>query len=93
MVEFEWDEDKRQINIWKHQIDFLRAQQLFDGRPVVERSSERHLELRTLTTGLIDEKFYTAIWTLREGKVRFISCRRAWNGEERAYRELHGGRD
>jgi uncharacterized protein len=90
MVEFEWDEDKRQINLWKHGIDFLRARQLFDGRLVFESSNERHVELRTLTTGIIEGKFYTVIWTWRDGKVRIISCRRARDGEERAYRELHG---
>ena len=93
MVEFEWDEDKRRSNLRKHGIDFLRAQQLFDGRPVYESSNDRHLEIRNLTTGLIEGKFYTVIWTLREGRVRIISCRRAWDAEERTYRALHGGRD
>jgi uncharacterized DUF497 family protein len=60
---------------------------------VYERSNERHLEVRNLTTGVIRYKFYIAIWTLRDGRVRIISYRRAWDGEERAHRALHGGRD
>ncbi len=36
---FEWDETKRQRNIEKHEVDFLDAVQLFDGRPVVSAYS------------------------------------------------------
>jgi hypothetical protein len=32
---FEWDEGKRRQNVAKHGIDFVRAQELFDGRRVL----------------------------------------------------------
>jgi uncharacterized DUF497 family protein len=93
MVEFEWDEDKSFANLGKHGIDFLDARQLFDGRPLYNTFNERYAELRIVSTGRLGETFYTVTWTLREGKVRIISCRRARHGEKRAHRALHGGRD
>jgi len=32
-MEFEWDDNKNQINIRKHEIDFLEAAEVFDDPP------------------------------------------------------------
>ena len=87
---FEWDEDKRQSNLAKHGVDFLRARALFDGRPVVTAASHRPDEERYATTGEIDGQFFTAIWTWRGTAIRLVSVRRARDAQERAYRSLHG---
>lgn len=92
-MEFEWDEAKRAANIEKHGLDFLRAAQLFDGRPAVTASSSQGGEPRWKTTGLIENVFITVIWTAREGRVRIISARRAWNAEEREYHKIHERRN
>jgi uncharacterized DUF497 family protein len=89
-MEFEWDESKRLSNVEKHGVDFVRAQMLFDGRPVITASSQRVGEERYATTGAIEGRLYTAIWTWREGAIRLISARRARNEEEQRYRSLHG---
>jgi uncharacterized DUF497 family protein len=34
-MNFEWDEVKRVINLARHGIDFGKALELFDGRPVL----------------------------------------------------------
>jgi uncharacterized DUF497 family protein len=86
-MEFEWDEDKRLGNIAKHDIDFKRATLLFDGRRIVKTSSSYPFEERWLTTGVVDERVITAVWTRREEAIRFISVRRARNGEKRRYYE------
>ena len=86
---FEWDEDKRQRNLAKHGIDFAEAEALFDGRPIVEASSRFTHESRVLTTGLVNGRFYTAVWTRRGNNIRIISARRARDGEERTYRAVH----
>jgi len=39
--EFEWDEDKRHVNIDKHGSDFRDAQQLFDGSPILGPDDSR----------------------------------------------------
>jgi len=89
-MEFEWYEAKRAQNLAKHGVDFVRVQLLFDGRPVVTAPSIRSDEERYATTGEIGDKFYTVIWTWRDGRIRLISARRARREEERSHRALHG---
>lgn len=91
-MDFEWDESKRLGNLEKHGVDFLRAQMLFDGRSVITAPSRRGHEMRYATTGPIDGRFYTVVWTWRGDVVRIISARRARHEEEERYRALHGGR-
>lgn len=90
-MRFEWDEAKRRGNIEKHGIDFVRAQEVFDGRPILTYASSRSDEARYVTVGLLLGRCCAVVWTWRgTGAVRLISARRARHGEERAYRELHG---
>ncbi len=89
-MDFEWDESKRLSNVAKHGVDFLRARTLFDGRPLRNKASDRGDEQRVASTGLLDDLFYTVIWTTRGPTRRIISARRARESEERAYRELYG---
>lgn len=42
-------------------------------------------ESRGATLGVIGESVYTAIWTMREDKIRLISVRRTRDGEAKAY--------
>lgn len=86
---FEWDEEKRQTNLKKHGVDFLRAQDLFDGRPATVLSHHPKEE-RYLTTGELDSRLYTAVWARRGDVIRIISVRRAHNADERTYRALYG---
>jgi uncharacterized DUF497 family protein len=84
-VEFEWDEAKRESNLAKHGIDFNTALLLFDGRDVIESRSNYPHEERWQTTGIVDERFMTVIWTRRGEAIRIISARRARDGEKRDY--------
>ncbi|MGH2532669.1 MAG: BrnT family toxin [Thermomicrobiales bacterium] len=90
-MEFEWDEAKRQSNLVKHTVDFRDTRRLFDGRPVVTTRGPYPDEARYLTTGIIEDRFVTVVWTRRNNATRIISARRARDGEQRAYRALHGG--
>ena len=90
-MEFEWDEEKRLSNIRKHGIDFSRARLLFDDRPTVEAIALSTVEERFRTTGELDGRLVTAIWTRRAGSIRLISVRSARDAEKRAYRSLYGG--
>jgi uncharacterized DUF497 family protein len=92
-MQFEWDEAERRPNLTKHGVDFLRARAMFDGRPVLTPVSRRAVEERYATNGEIDGRFYTVMWTRRDGAVRLISARRARDGEQRAYRAVHGIRN
>jgi uncharacterized DUF497 family protein len=90
-MEFEWDEDKRQNNLVKHDVDFVGVQALFDGRPVYTTLSSRFDEDRYVTTDLDRGRYYTVVWTWRAGVIRLISARRARDAEKREHRTLYGG--
>ncbi len=87
---FEWDENKRLKNLEKHKLDFIAVRLLFDGRQTITAMSDNPHETRYVTTGEIDRKFYTVVWTWRADVRRIISFRRARHEEERAYRQIHG---
>lgn len=87
---FEWDEEKRRRVLADRKIDFLRVRQLFDGRPTVTYPTPRDAEERWTTVGWIEGHGFAVVWTLRGENVRIITARRARDGEERDYRQLHG---
>lgn len=89
-MEFEWDEPKRLSNIARHGIDFVRAQDLFDGRPLTHLPSNYEAEPRQLAIGVLDDRFVTAVWTRRDEAIRFIPVRRARGNEISVYRLEHG---
>jgi len=86
---FEWDEEKRQINLAKHKLDFVDVWLLFDGRKCFTSISDYSFEVRYITTAINNHIFYTVIWTWREDRRRIISFMRARHGEERTYRQIH----
>jgi uncharacterized DUF497 family protein len=84
-MEFEFNEKKSQSNAKKHGIDFEQAQFLWCDarRVVVEVRSET--EARFALIALFDGKIWTAIYTMREDRIRIISVRRSRDGEEEGY--------
>lgn len=89
-MEFEWDENKRQVNLQKHGLDLIDGRALFDDRPVYRYVSPRWGEQRSVTIGLLRDQFVALVWTERAASTRLISLRRARDGEKRAYRALFG---
>jgi uncharacterized DUF497 family protein len=85
----EWDETKRLRTLRERGLDFRDAEQIFDGRPVIHITSRRNNEHRFISIADIRGKLYTVVWMWRHQNQRIISFRRARNGEERAYREIH----
>jgi len=69
VFEFEWDENKSQTNKQKHGIDFKEATKLFKKGVKVYFAKEVGDEKRYLISNYIDEKCYSAIFTLRNGKI------------------------
>lgn len=86
---FEWDENKNQINIQKHMIDFDDAKLVLRhphfGRPVV-----RNQENRIIAIGYIDNLEITIVYTVRGIACRIISARRARKHEREACHTLYG---
>ena len=90
---FQWDESKRRKNLAAHAIDFLKAVEVFDGRPSYTYYSPRGGEDRWATVAAVRGRFMTVVWTWRGADRRLISARRARDAEKRAYRQLHGAGD
>jgi uncharacterized protein len=86
-MKFEWDEAKRRRNLAQHGIDFPDAINLFSGRPVLMMPSPYVGEDRLLATGLLGERFITAVFTWRGDTIRLISVRSARRAERREYNE------
>ena len=83
---------KRERVLRERGIDFRDlAAPMFDGRPVVTVPSPRGAEERFVTVGLLNGRMFAMVWTWRGGAMQIITVRRARDGEERAYRALHGG--
>jgi uncharacterized protein len=87
-MEFEWDEAKAAGNLEKHRISFEDAIGIFEG-PVLETRSDRGAEERYKAIGVVEGREIAVIYTLREGRYRIISARRARPNERRAYRQAH----
>ena len=85
MAEFEFDPSKSESNKRKHGIDFLEAQALWDDSDRLEVPAKTEQEERFLLIGRIEGVHWSAVVTLRGGRTRIISVRRARSEEIEAY--------
>jgi uncharacterized DUF497 family protein len=77
-MEFEWDEAKNEANRLKHGFDFATASR----GPVREARDPRPWsEQRIVATGLVEGRFITVAYTLRQERCRIISARPARRNE------------
>lgn len=85
---FEWDEDKRQANIRKHGLDFIRVKEIWNG-PVLEIPSDQfdHGEIRILAIGSFQQLTITVVYAWRGENRRLISARKARRYEQEIYKD------
>ena len=85
-MEFEWDEEKRQSNLRKHGIDFVRAAAIFNG-PVLEKVDNRYNygETRFVALGEVEGVVLFVVYTWRGSVCRIVSARRANKRERQQY--------
>jgi hypothetical protein len=87
-MEFEWDENKRRVNLGTHGIDFEDAIAIWDGSELILPSSQtRHGEERFLAIGECEGRVITVVFTWRGQRIRLISARRARRNERADYRK------
>jgi uncharacterized DUF497 family protein len=87
-MEFEWDENKRDLNIEKHKIDFADAISIFEGVVyTVPDDRKDYGESRFISIGLMSEIEITVVYAVRSGVFRIISARRAHPKERGRYYE------
>lgn len=72
-MEFEYDENKSNINKQKYGIDFKEAQLLWLDNNRIEIKANSTNEFRMMIIGKIREKYWSAIITYRQNKIRIIS--------------------
>jgi uncharacterized protein len=74
---FESDEPKSRANARKHDIDLIRAQELWRDPYLIEIPAMTVDEPRYLVIGRIGAKRWSAVITYRSENIRIISVRRA----------------
>ena len=84
-MDFEFDPAKSAANLAKHGIDFVAAQALWQDPDRLEILARSMNEPRTQVIGQIGAMVWSAFTTIREGRIRIISVRRARHEEEDAY--------
>ena len=93
-MEYDWDEDKRRINLREHKIDFVAAQDVFNDVERIETLDDRHDygEERIQTIGYAKPGVLFVVYTLRdnENTIRIISARKANKREKALYNSLIG---
>ncbi len=83
---FEFDIEKSEANKKKHGIDFHEAQNLWEDPNQVLIPARTMDEPRYLLLGKSKNKIWSAIFTIRQGKIRIISVRRSRKIEEEFYK-------
>ena len=76
-MEFVFDPVKSDSNMKKHSIDFERAQLLWTDVDLMVIAARTTDEVRFLAIGIIESRHWSAIFTLRNGRIRLISVRRS----------------
>lgn len=87
MNKFEWDENKRRLNIEKHHIDFIDAIAVFNDINRIEKIEMHESgEERHITIGELDGMVVFVVHALRGKSIRLISARRASKNERKYYK-------
>jgi uncharacterized DUF497 family protein len=92
-MEFEWDPDKEQSNLRKHQVSFEEAARVFLDPNRIETfdGREDYGEDRWKTVGLVEPALLAVVYTVRgedSEVIRLISARKADSYEQAQYREI-----
>ena len=81
---YEWDEQKRQVNLKKHGLDFIDVSDVFDGNTVtIPDERFDYGENRFIVIGIL--KNMVVVYAERGENIRFISARKATKNEQIYY--------
>jgi uncharacterized DUF497 family protein len=85
-MKFDWDARKGVANKRKHSIDFETARALWLDENRIEIEAPHPIETRRILIGRLEEKLWTAVYTVRgESTIRLISVRRSRDKEVALY--------
>ena len=85
-MQYEWDENKRLVNLDLHEVDFTSAIN-FEWDTALETIDDRfdYGETRWVALGFIRNKLHVMVYTIRGNKIRIISLRIANRRESKYY--------
>lgn len=86
-MEFEYDINKSKTNKQKHGIDFEEAQLLWMDTKRIIIDAKTVGEQRRLLIAAINNEIWSAVFTLRNKKIRVISVRKARKNEKEIYND------
>jgi uncharacterized DUF497 family protein len=86
---FEWDEDKNQENIMKHQVSFEEAQEAFfdEKRIIIRDKKHSKNEERFFCMGNDGKGILTVRFTMRDENIRIFGAGYWREGRDRYERE------
>ncbi len=85
---FEWDEQRRELNIAKHAIDFADCEKVFAGLTATIRDDRFvYGEERFVTFGLLDGRVVAVAHSETTEIIRVISMRKATRHEQALFFE------
>ena len=91
MADFEWDPEKNRRNVAKHGISFAEAAAIFDGPVLTAEDEGEYDEIRERSYGLLrGVVLVCVVHTLRNGKIRIISARKATKAERTLFNAHNG---
>jgi len=82
---FEFDSSKSESNLVKHGIDFYSARKLWNDVNRIEIPAKWIDEARFLLIAKLDKEIWSAIYSLRNKRIRIISVRKARENEKEIY--------
>ena len=83
-----WDEPKRRLNLRKHGLDFIDAEEVFDGVTYTyEDDRFSYDERRFVTLGLLRQIVVSIVHTEDRDDIHVISMRKATKREHEIYFE------
>lgn len=86
-MEFEYDPGKSKSNKQKHGIDFEESKALWLDINRLEVQARSEDEPRFALIALLNDRLWTAFYTIRGNRIRLISVRRSRKGEKDLYYE------
>ena len=89
-LNFEWDEEKAQVNLKKHRVSFEEAMTVFVDPLSMTISDTDHSvnEFRYIDVGRSEKcRLLVVVYAERGSNIRLISCRKATHSERRRYED------
>lgn len=82
---FEFDKNKSRSNKVKHGMDFTMAMKLWNDPNRLEIPAQWVNESRYLLIAVLEEEYWSAVFTKRNNKIRIISVRKSRRYEKEIY--------